>query len=146
MSFKIIAEGFVSSKFNRENTIMIEGKPVTYINTSLGSKYVNPHTKAESWDNVRILLKGDIADSFKQNVQGRDLVRVEGNLHEKSYQNENGVTIRYMEATITSYRKLEIQKKLEKPQASDNPLAALSPEQLASFTPEQLKILAGTNA
>jgi hypothetical protein len=142
--FKVQAEGFVSTKLNRSNTVMIEDKPVTYINTSIGSKYKNPHTGDESWDNLRILLKGDIANSFKENVSPRDLVRIEGTLHEKSYKNEAGVTIYYMECTVHKFRKLEIAKKAETPKANSNPLSALPKEVLSTLTKEQLEAIMAT--
>jgi hypothetical protein len=137
--FKIEAEGFISTKLFNAKQVMIEDKPVTYLNTSIGSKYTNKYTNAESWDNLRLLFKGDIADSLKANCQPRDLIRVEGVLHEKSYKNEAGVTIRYMEATVHKFRKLEINKAKPKPQG--NAISKLSKEDLAKFSPEQLAIL-----
>ena len=140
--FKVQAEGFVTrnEKMNRERPVMVGDKAITYINTSIGSKYVNPHTKAESWDNLRLLLKGDIADSFKQNVKPGDLVHVEGVLHEKTWKKEDGTVTYYMECTVQSYRAIEIKKPVAK---KVNPLESLSEEFVKSLSPEQLKALVG---
>ena len=140
--FKVQAEGFVTrnEKMNREKSVVIGDKSITYINTSIGSKYTNPHTKAESWDNLRLLLKGDIADSFKANVKPGDLVHIEGVLHEKSYKNEAGINVYYMECTVQSYRAIEIKKPIAK---AANPMESLSKEFIATLSPEQLKALVG---
>lgn len=144
--FKFIGEGFTSKSFyNADSFVADDGQVIQYINTSIATKYKNPHTGAESWDNMRVNFKGKIAEAYLREVDKGTLIHVEGILHERSFKDKKTGNTRYVhEVTVQSFRPLQKAKKVEKveeAQASSNPLGSLSQEQISAIPGDVLKAL-----
>ena len=145
--FKFIGEGFTSSKFyNSDSFKADDGQVISYINTSIATKYKNPHTGVETWDNMRVTLKGDIADAFEREAGKGCLVHVEGIIHERKWTDKKSGNVRYYsEVTVQSFRPLVKAKKLAPAEsvASESPLAKLTKEQIGALPADVLKSLIG---
>ncbi len=136
--FTFKGEGFISSKFYNSDSFKSEsGDLIKYVNTSIATKYTNPHTEVSSWDNMRITLKGEIAEAFERETEQGGLVEIEGIIHERSFKDKKTGNVRYYtEVTATKFRPLR--KAKAKPAeaqavAKANPLAGLTKEQIAAI-------------
>ncbi len=136
--FTFKGEGFISKQFHNADSFKAEsGDIITYVNTSIATKYKNPHTGAESWDNMRITLKGEIAEAFQRETEQGGLVEVEGIIHERKFKDKQTGNMRYYsEVTVTKFRPLRIAKKKPEAQVNQekvNPLANLTKEQISAI-------------